>query len=184
MSGSRLPVESPDTVSLIIALLVRFPEIASVRSFPGDRTVRFSFVATTRLDRTAQGTVAELIAEHVHGFLHLGEEQPSDVKVECETDKAMTFIHVTRDLASFTKDELLMLVGLLVERFGETLVKNPAAEENADEDPIAQEELVDYAIDSMRDPQQQKSLVGFREEKRVLVYFLKSSKKAKATARP
>ncbi|MDQ6825930.1 MAG: hypothetical protein M3Z14_01855 [Candidatus Eremiobacteraeota bacterium] len=181
--SSRSPVESPDTVSLIIALLVRFPEIASVRSFPADGTVRFSFVTATKLDRAAQSAVAEVIDEHVGGFLHLGEEQPRDVKVECETDKGVTFIHVTRDLASFTKDELLMLVGLLAQRFGDTLVRNPAAEENPDEDPLAQDELVDYAIDSMRDPQQQKNLVGFREEKRVLVYFLKSGKKAKASAR-
>lgn len=181
--SSRLPVESPDTVSLIIALLVRFPEIASVRSFPGNGTVRFSFVTTSRLDRAAQIGLADSIDEHIQGFLQLSEEQPREVKIECETDKAMTFVHLTRDLESFTKDELLMLVGLLSERFGDALVRNPAAEENADEDPIAQEELVDYAIDSMRDPRQQKSLVGFREEKRVLVYFLKAGKKAKAAAR-
>ncbi len=181
--SSRLPVESPDTVSLIIALLVRFPEIASVRSFPASGTVRFSFVTAFKLDRAAQKAVADLIDEHVTGFLQLGEDQPRQVSIECETDKAMTFVHLTRDLASFTKDELLMLVALLSERFGDTLVKNPAAEENADEDRLAQEELVDYAIDSMRDPQQQKSLVGFREEKRVLVYFLKAGKKAKGSAR-
>ncbi|MDQ6933222.1 MAG: hypothetical protein M3160_08620 [Candidatus Eremiobacteraeota bacterium] len=181
--SSRLPVESPDTVSLIIALLVRFPEIASVRSFPASGSVRFSFVTASKLDRAAQTAVADLIDEHVTGFLQLGEEQPRQVSIECETDKAMTFVHLTRDLASFTKDELLMLVALLSERFGDTLVRNPAAEENADEDRLAQEELVDYAIDSMRDPQQQKSLVGFREEKRVLVYFLKAGKKAKGSAR-
>ncbi len=39
------------------------------------------------------------------------------------------------------------------------------------------------AIEALRDPAQSKSLVGFREEKRVLVYFLKSQKKAKASAR-
>ncbi len=181
--SSRLPVESPDTVSLIIALLVRFPEIASVRSFPATGTVRFSFVTACKLDRAAQTAVVDLIDEHIQSLLQLGEERPNALHVECETDKAVTFVHLTRDLASFTKEELLMLVGLLSQRFGETLVRNPAAEENADEDPVAQEELVDYAIDSMRDPQQQKSLVGFREEKRVLVYFLKAGKKAKGSAR-
>ena len=39
------------------------------------------------------------------------------------------------------------------------------------------------ASEALRDPAQSKSLVGFREEKRVLVYFLKSQKKAKASAR-
>jgi hypothetical protein len=43
--------------------------------------------------------------------------------------------------------------------------------------------MVDFALEALRDPTQQRSLVGFREEKRVLVYFVKSRKKAKARAR-
>lgn len=180
---TRIPHENADTVSLICALLVRFPEIASVRSMPNDGTVRFTFVVSQKLDRRTQLLTIESLEDHVDGFLHLGDDAASTVKVECEADKAMTFVHVTRDLETFSKDELVMLVNVFADRFGETLVRNPAPEEHFDEDPIAQEELVDYAIESMRDPKQSKSLVGFREEKRVMVYFLKSQKKAKASGR-
>ena len=95
----------------------------------------------------------------------------------------MTFVHVTRDLHSFGREELALLVTIFAERFGELLVRNPSADEPFEEDLAAQEDLIDCAIDSLRDPKQSKSLVGFREEKRVLVYFLKSQKKAKASAR-
>ncbi len=95
----------------------------------------------------------------------------------------MTFIHITRDIATFSKDELVMLVGLLSDRFGQALVRNAVPDEHPDEDPVAQEELAEHAIDALRDPAQSKSLVGFREEKHVLVYFLKSQKKAKASGR-
>ena len=127
--------------------------------------------------------VQKALDEHVESFLHLGGDAARTVRIECETDKAMTFIHVTRDLESFSKDELVLLVNVFTEAFRDTLVRNPAAEEHFEEDPVAQEELIDLAIDSMRDPKQSKSLVGFREEKRVLVYFLKSQKKAKASGR-
>ena len=181
--STRLPHENADTVGLICALLVRFPEIASVRSLPNDGTVRFTFVVSKKLDRAAQRAVVETVTDHVDGFLHLGDDAARKIAVECETEKAMTFVHLTRDLDTFSKDELVMLVGVLGDRFKEALVRNPAAEEHLDEDPAAQEELIDFAIDSMRDPKLSKSLVGFREEKRVLVYFLKSQKKAKASAR-
>lgn len=181
--STRLPHENADTVGLICALLVRFPEIASVRSLPNDGTVRFTFVVSRKLDRAAQRAVVESVNDHVEGFLHLSDESPRKVAVECETDKAMTFVHLTRDLQTFSKDELVMLVGVFAQTFKEALVRNPVSEEQIDEDPAAQEELVDFAIDSMRDPKLSKSLVGFREEKRVLVYFLKSQKKAKAAAR-
>ncbi len=150
---------------------------------PDDGTVRFTVVVSARLDRAAQSAAVAAVNEHVEGFLHLRDESPRVVRVECEADRAVTFIHLTRDLETFSKEELMLLVSLFAERFGELMVRNPVPEDHFEEDPIAQEELVDCALDSMRDPRQSKSLVGFREEKRVLVYFLKSRKKAKATGR-
>ena len=150
---------------------------------PNDGNVRFTFVVSRKLDKTAKASIVAGIKDHVESFLHLGDDTARAVSVECETDKAMTFVHVTRDLETFSKDELVMLVSVFADRFPDALVRNPAAEDHFEEDPIAQEELIDCAIDSMRDPKQSKSLVGFREEKRVLVYFLKSQKKAKASGR-
>ena len=57
------------------------------------------------------------------------------------------------------------------------------ADDPAEEDPAAQDDLVDYALDALRDPAQQKSLVGFSEEQRVMVYYTTSRKKPKAKAR-
>ena len=181
--NARMPVENADTVNLICALLVRFPEVASIRSTRGEGTVRFSFAISHRVDRVAGRAAVAAIEEHVAGFLGLGGEVPRELRVDCESDRAMAFVHVTRDLETFSKDELVMLVGLFAQQFGDALVRNPVPDEHPDEDPVAQEELVEYAIEAMRDPTQSKSLVGFREEKRVLVYFLKSQKKAKAAAR-
>ncbi len=179
---ARLPVENSDTVSLVCALLVRYPEIAAMRCTPGEGTVRFSFAVTARLDKAMQRTVADEIASHVDGFFALNRDG-GQVRVECESDRPMSFVHVTRDLETFTKDELAMLTALFAERFGTALVRNPVPDEHPDEDPALQEELAESAIEALRDPAQSKSLVGFREEKTILVYFLKSQKKAKASAR-
>jgi|SRR5579872_3317772 len=181
--NSRHLVENADTVSLVCALLVRFPELASIRSMPADRTVRLTFALKSRLDRSAQRRLAEEIEDHVGGLLLLTKEEPMTLGIECESDRATTFAHVTRDLESFTKDELELLVALFTDRFAQALVRNPLPEDHLDADPIAQDEAAFFAIEALRDPAQSKSLVGFREEARVLVYFLKSQKKAKASAR-
>ncbi|MFN2449988.1 MAG: hypothetical protein ABR508_09440 [Candidatus Baltobacteraceae bacterium] len=180
--SARLPVENSDTVSLVCALLVRYPEIASMRSASGENSVRFSFAVSQRIDKSAQRALAADIEEHVDGFLALGGDEGS-VLVECESDRAMSFVHVSRDLETFSNGELAMLVGLFCERFGAALVRNPVPDEQPDEDPVLQDELAESAIEALRDPAQSRSLVGFREEKRVLVYFLKAQKKAKASAR-
>ena len=181
--STRALVENADTVSLVCALLVRFPELASIRSGPTDRTLRLTFAVRQRLDRSAQNALAEAIEEHVRSFLALTREEPAVLRVECEGDRTMSFIHVTRDFESFSKEELELQVGFFSDRCGDALVRNPHPDDQLEADPAAEDEAALYAIEALRDPAQSKSLVGFREEKRVLVYFLKSQKKAKASAR-
>lgn len=181
--NTRAPVENADTVSLVCALLVRFPELASIRSGPADRTLRLTFAARQRLDRSTQAALAEALEEHVRSFLALAKEEPTVMRVECEGDRTLSFIHVTRDLDTFSKEELELQVGFFSDRCGDSLVRSPHPDDHIEADPAAEDEAALYAIEALRDPAQSKSLVGFREEKRVLVYFLKSQKKAKASAR-
>lgn len=181
--NSRLPVENADTVSLVCALLVRYPELASIRSMPAEGNVRLTFALRTRLDKTAHRQLSDAISDHVAGYLMLAKDEAQTLRVECEGDRATTFVHVTRDTESFSKDELELLVGLLRDRYEAVLVRNPLPEDHLDADPAAQDEAALYAIEALRDPTQAKSLVGFREEARVLVYFLKAQRKAKASSR-
>lgn len=181
--NSRLPVENADTVSLVCALLVRFPELASIRSMPAERTVRLTFALKARLDKKAQAALRDGIEDHVGGYLLLAKDEPQSLRVEFESDRTTTFVHVTRDTETFSKEELEMLVTLFSQRYGDSLARNPLPEDHLDADPVAQDEAALYAIEALRDPTQSKSLVGFREEARVLVYFLKSQRKAKASSR-
>jgi hypothetical protein len=178
---SRIPDEASDAVGLIVALLVRFPEIATIVSHPNEGTLTLSFAVESRLDKRAEVEVRESVGDHVRSLLELSREKPDTVVVAAESDEATTFVRITRDARTFTREELHVLVALLADRFGATLVRSPASDDGFDEE--ADDDLVDFALEALRDPTQQRSLVGFREEKRVLVYFVKSRKKAKARAR-
>jgi hypothetical protein len=181
--NSRLPLENADTVSLVCALLVRFPELASIRSMPAEGSVRLTFALRTRLDKRGQAALADAIDDHVQGYLLFAKDEARALRIECEGDRSTTFVHVTRDTDTFSKDELELLVSVLRERYPEALVHNPLPEDHLDADAAAQDEAALYAIEALRDPAQSKSLVGFREEARVLVYFLKAQRKAKASPR-
>jgi hypothetical protein len=180
---SRPAAESSDAVGLVIALLVRFPEIATIASHPAAGTIVLSFVVNRRLDRAACNGLRDAVGEHVRALLEAGSEEPVSLGVSCEADERVTFVRVVRDVKTFTRDELTMLTGFFGERYGDALMRSPAPDDTGEEDPSAHDDLVDFAIEALRDPSRQKSLVGFREEKGVLVYFLKPRKKAKAAAR-
>jgi len=175
--------ESPDAVGLVVALLVRFPEIATIASHPQAGSIVVSFIVRRKLDRRAVRELREAVAEHVRVLLDVSGEGGRPPTVTCEADDGLTFVRVVRDAATFSRVELTMLTALFGQRYGEALVRSPGHEEAPDEDPAAADDLIDGAIDALRDRGRQKSLVGFREEKRVLVYFLKPRKKVKAAAR-
>ncbi len=179
----RAPFESADTVNLIVALLVRFPELSSLRSRPALGAITLSYAIAGALTLEEQSATTASLVDHIRAFLDFGDEALQKLSVRCEVDETLSFVHVTRDVTSFSREELSLQVAILTERFRERLVKNETPDESIDDDPAARDELVEYAIDSMRDPAQQKSVVGFREEKRVLVYFLKAGKNGKARAR-
>jgi hypothetical protein len=184
MSTPRpLTFESADTVNRVVALLVRFPEIHSVRSNPADATLTLSFAIRKRLDRAQANAFGERVADYVRAFLDLRGDVPAKIAVSCDRDAAVSFVHVTRDAASFVREELELLVALFGESFRDALVRDDAAAMPIDDDPAARDELVEVALDALRDPAQRQRLVGFREEQRVLVYFVHARKRAKARAR-
>ena len=174
--------ESADTVNRVVALLVRFPELHSVRSNPSDATLTLSFAVRERLDRAKTKALADRVGEYVRAFLDLRGESPEKIGVASERDTAVTFVNVTRDAESFSREELELLVAMFAEAFGERLVRD-GKNEPVDDDPAARDELVEVALDALRDPSQRQRLVGFREESRVLVYFVHTGKRAKARAR-
>lgn len=175
--------ESTDTVSRVVALLVRFPAIHSVRSNPSDATLTLSFAVRERLDRVKTQALAERVGEYVRAFLDLRGEAPAKIAVACDRDAAVTFVHVTRDSASFAREELELLVALFADQYGDRLVRDEAGAAPVDEDPVVRDDVVEVALDALRDPTQRQRLVGFREEQRVLVYFVHARKRAKARAR-
>jgi hypothetical protein len=183
MSTPRtLAFESADTVNRVVALLVRFPEIHSVRSNPEDGTLTLSFAVRKRLDRAQTRAFGDRIAEHVRAFLDLRGDVSDRIAVNAERDAALTFVTVTRDAESFSRGELELLVAMFADTFRDGLVRDGAGTP-VDDDPAARDDLVEVALDALRDPAQRQRLVGFREEQRVLVYFAHAPKRAKARVR-
>jgi catabolite regulation protein CreA len=182
-SPRSLAFESADTVNRVVALLVRFPEIHSVRSNPAEGSLTLSFAVRKRLDRAQTRAFGEKVAEHVRALLDLGGSAPERIAVNAQRDPAVTFVTVTRDAESFSRGELELVVALFADAFGDALVRDDAGSVPVDDDPGARDEQVEVSLDALRDPAQRQRLVGFREEQRVLVYFAHAPKRVKARAR-
>jgi hypothetical protein len=179
----RAAFESADTVNRVVALLVRFPELHSIRSNPADATLTLTYAVARRLDTAAARAFAEIVAEHVRAFHALGDDRADRIVVTSERDADVSFVHVSRDLASFSPEELALHVAVFARHFGDALVRNPNPDDALEEELAPDEESVELALDALRDPAQRQRLVGVREEKRVLVYVIHPGKRTKVRAR-
>ena len=173
----RPSTENSDDVGLIVALLGRFPEIARFTAHPVDGTLELSFLVRRRLDRADEASLRESLGEHIRTLHGLHGAAPVRLDVFVQRDEHLSVAQVVRDAATVTREELVLLTALLRDRFGDRLVTSPVASTPEDEDRAAQDELVDFALEALRDPEQQKSLVGYREERGVLVYYMRARRR-------
>ncbi len=177
----RTPSGHADAVGVIVALLDRYPQIATLNSDPLDGSVTLSFAIAGGLDATIERELRETLGDHVRGLLALMRDEPDRLTVVVDADPELSFVRLTRDARSLTREELSMTAVLLEARFGDRLVRSaPAAVTDPGEDPAAQDEVVEYALDALRDPASPRSLVGFREEMRVVVYVVRRKKRTRA----
>jgi len=171
--AKRAPEETNDSVNLVISLLVRHPELSRVIIKPRSAAIAFFFIVRAVLDSDERSRFERSVTEHVRALRALGRSGKADVAVRFSTGDDLTFVEVERDAKSIRREEIAMLVGLVTQTFGERLVVNPPAEEG-DDDMSMQEESVVSALDAVQRSRQRKGLVGFRDDRRVLIYFGKA----------
>ena len=165
--------ESNESVNLIVSLLVRHPEISRVIIKPRSAAIALFFIVRASLDAGERSRFRRTVVEHTRALGALGRSGGLEVEVRFSAGDGLTFVEIERDGKTIGRDEIAMIVGLVAQTFGEKLVVNPPAEEG-DDDQMVQEESVVSALDAVQRGRHRKGLVGFRDERRVLIYFGKS----------
>jgi hypothetical protein len=158
-----------NSMSLIAFLLMRYPEIGSVRFDPLEKTLQFSFVVTSSpSEAELNGFRAQLLGS-LRAIAELQGREPGQSEITFTTYEDLTFIEVTREIHSLNQEEIALLMGLVQQVFGGSLLLDQE-EGTQEEDILMQEEMIEHMLEDLKDSRQEKRLIGFREEGRVLVF--------------
>lgn len=174
MIAKRLPDESNDSVNLVVSLLVRHPELSRVIIKPRFAAIAFFFVVREKLGLQEQASFRQSLIDHIRALHQLDGGEQQRIAVRLTVEEEITFVEIERDAKSLARDEISLIVSLVAEKFGDRLVVNPPAEDAGEDEFGLQEDAVGSALDAVRRGKQRKGLVGFREERRVLIYFGKT----------
>jgi hypothetical protein len=174
--------ESPEHISFLSSLLVRFPEIGSAQLLDGGRTLSLEFYLNRRLGSAEFRRFADEVRTSQEVFLSLVRLKPADFRLERQRPararrgerlEGLDSFQAVRDLGTLTVEEISLLVALVREHFGEDLVRG---EELFEEDEDLQEEMIHESLEKIRNFSQEVNLIGFRDDMRVLIYSSGESK--------
>ncbi len=157
------------SVGLLISMLVRYPELGTIKLDPARQTLRFTFLVTRLLEDQEFHDFRDhvITALETYTFLQDRPMETADVSRECYDD--LTVISVTRDVQSLSQEEISLLIEVLRERFRKHLVAD-FNDSLLEEDLLMQEQIIGEMLEDLRDSVQEKNLIAFREGGRVLVF--------------
>lgn len=158
-----------NSMSLIAFLLVRYPEIGSVRFDSGQKTLQFSFVLTKTLDDAELEQFKDRLFLSLSSMAELHQRELGRVEIQCTKDGELSFLEIIRGIDSLSQEEIALMIALIQQSFEGFLLLDP--EDTAqEEDMVMQEEMIEHMLEDLKDSSQEKRLIGFREEGRVLIF--------------
>jgi len=157
------------SAGLLVSILLRFPEVGSVTFDPQSHALCFTLLLKQRMVAESFRNLQVLVLESIAAFSFLQGIEPRLIDITRTSLQGLTAIEISRDAETLTREEISLLIGLMRSHFGEGLVVESDSG-LMEEDLIVQEQLIDEALDDLRETQQQQNLIAYREGGRVLVF--------------
>lgn len=167
--SKRDRAENSKGVGLLISVLVRYPELSTVNFDPLSRAIKFSFILTRPIEAPEFDRVRERICASIEAYEGFKNRTPSLVEIDKTDFGDIAVIEIRRDVETLTQEEISLVIDIVREEFGGLL----AADRNdnlMEEDLLVQEEIIEEMLQDVRDCRQDKNIIAFREEGRVVVF--------------
>ncbi len=163
------PEDLSSSAGLLVSILVRYPEVASVKLAPRDGLIRLTFMLHRETDKAEADAFAESLGANLEAFHTLLGQHDLYLGVESAKHGDYTALDVYRDVGSLSREEISLISQLVVRSFDGELIEE-AGEPIAKEDQEFQEDMIDALLDDLRVGSGERDLIGYREEGRVFVF--------------
>lgn len=159
-----------DGVNLLISILVRYPEIGTIKFDPKLNSLKLTFMFSNLSIRDDLAEFKKLLIDSISAYHILEASSLEIADIEISTYDKMTMMHIIRDVHSLTKAEIALVITLLRNKFQDRLVID-YNDSLLEEDLVLQEEVIENMLESMKKQHLgNNNLIGIREDGRVLVF--------------
>lgn len=157
------------SVALLISILIRYPEVATINFDPEKQVLKFTFILSKVLEFEEFEEVEDKLIKSIEVFNTLESKKVSLSIVKYHVYDNLTLIEIQRDVNTLVQEE----IALIVELFRCYFPKNLIVEKDEgiiEEELVVQEEIIEHMLESVRRAAGDKCLFAFRDEGRVLVF--------------
>lgn len=169
-------------VSLLISILVRYPEIATVNFVPQGKVLKFTFMVSRPISEDTWKAFRDGLRKSVEAYAALVHGMSPMLRVERRDYGEVSLIEISRDAATLTQEEISLIIEFARAQLGSSLVTEGVTDEGTfDEDLVFQDEMIENMLEDLKETIQHRKLIGFREDGRVLVFNKQSEKRSERT---
>ncbi len=158
-----------DSVGLLISILVRYPEVATINFDPDQQVLKFNFIASGSLEPGEMASFSRTLLDSVEVFNKLENKVTRLSMIDYRECGNFTMIEIQRDVETLVREEIALIVALFRQHLENSLILDDGGS-FYEEDLVIQEEIIDHMLESVKYCAGDKKLFAFREEGRVLVF--------------
>ncbi|MPM18156.1 hypothetical protein SDC9_64562 [bioreactor metagenome] len=159
-----------DGVNLLISILVRYPEIGTIKFEPKQNSLKLTFMLSNLSIQSDLVEFKQLLIDSITAYHILETSNIEITEIEFSTYENMTMMNIIRDVHSLSKAEIALIITLLRNKFQDRLVID-YNDSMLEEDLVMQEEVIENMLESMKKQYLgNNNLIGIREDGRVLVF--------------
>lgn len=174
--GSGLAGSSPVSrqYSVLIATILRYPEVASVTFDPFAREVRSQFLVRRVLSESEREAVRERVTDALSAYAALERKTEANQELRVTPGDGVTTVAATWRADDLEPQEIGLLIEFLRDQVGDDLLidAEPMAsgEDGGEEELYMGEELIAEKIADLTRLRGERRLVACRDEGRLIVY--------------
>lgn len=161
--------EISDGVNLLISLLIRYPEIATIKFDPQNSCLILKFMLSSLPSDLEFSTIKDLLTNSIIAYNRLESFPMKTSEIELHSHVQVAMITIIRDIYTLSKNEITVMITLLKEHFKDFLVIDNSDSEQED-DLLMQEEVIENMLDNIKSHHHLHGLIGIRESGRVSVF--------------
>lgn len=158
-----------DGVNLLISILIRYPEIGTIRFDPQNSCLNLKFMLSALPSDPEFSTIKDLLINSIIAYNILEGFPLKKSEIQLYADAQVTMLTIILDVYTLSKNKIALIITLLRENFKKYLIID-TSDSPPEDDLLVQEEVIEDMLANIKVHHHLHGLIGIRENGRVLVF--------------